>query len=255
MTILSPPEHLLQQLGVTEPDDIDLEAIAWTLGAQVRYRPLDGCEARIVGCGDRAIITVNERSSPRRRRFSLGHEIGHWCHHRGRCLVCRADEIDQGRDNKSLIEKTADRYAANLLMPPYLLRSVLAQQKRLTFQTIADVANRFRVSRISAAIQIIESRFTPALLVCHGLQGRKWFYRSSDVAHHWFPQDQLDHDSFAFDVLFGAKPDCPSPRKIGADAWFDRRGADRYEIHEQTIRTGDGEVLTLLLINEEGMLA
>ena len=74
MTVLSPPERVLQQLGVTEPDDIDLEAIAWTLGAEVRYRQLDGCEARIIGCGDRAIITVNERSSPRRRRFSVGHE-------------------------------------------------------------------------------------------------------------------------------------------------------------------------------------
>lgn len=255
MTVLSPPERVLQQLGVTEPDDIDLEAIAWTLGAEVRYRQLDGCEARIIGCGDRAIITVNERSSPRRRRFSVGHEIGHWSHHRGRCLVCRADEINRGGDNRSLMEKTADRYAANLLIPPYLLRPVLAKLKRLTFQTVTDVANRFSVSRIPAAIQIIEARFGPALLVCHGLQGRKWFCRSMDVASHWFPQEQLDPDSFAFDVLFGKKPDCPSPRKIGADAWFDRRGADQYEIYEQTIRIGGDEVLTLLLINEERMLA
>jgi Zn-dependent peptidase ImmA (M78 family) len=113
---------------------------AWTLGAEVRYRPLDGCEAQIVGCGDRAIIAVNNRGSPRRRRFSLGHEIGHWCHHWGRCLVYRGDEINRGGDNRPLMEKTADRYAANLLVPPYLLRPVLAQQKRLTFQTVSEVA-------------------------------------------------------------------------------------------------------------------
>ena len=60
--------------------------------------------------------------------------------------------------------------------------------------------------------------------------------------------------SFAFDVLFDGKPDCPSPRKVGADAWFDRRGADRYELREQTIRTDDDEVLTLLLIEDDQML-
>ena len=70
MTPLSVPERVLQGLGITDPDDIDLEAIAWTMGAGVRYRPLDGCEARIIGRDDQAIITVNERSSWRRRRFS-----------------------------------------------------------------------------------------------------------------------------------------------------------------------------------------
>jgi hypothetical protein len=60
---VTPAERLLQELGVTEPGEIDLEAIAFHLGAHVRYRTLDGCEARIIGSNDTAIITVNERSS------------------------------------------------------------------------------------------------------------------------------------------------------------------------------------------------
>ena len=47
--LLSPAERLLQELGVTEPDEIDLEAIAYYVNARVRYRRLDGCEARIIG--------------------------------------------------------------------------------------------------------------------------------------------------------------------------------------------------------------
>ena len=254
MIALTAPERLLQDLGVTDPDDIDLEAIAWTMGAEVRYRPLDGCEARILGRDDRAIITVNQRSAPRRRRFSLAHEIGHWTHHRGRCLVCRADDINRGGENRPVMEKTADRYAANLLMPPYILRAALCEHKRFTFQTVKAIADRFNVSRSSAAIQMIEARYAPALLVCHGPQGRKWFCRSTDVPDHWFPQTDLDAASFAFDILFDGKPDCHSPRKVGADAWFDRRGADRYELREQTIRTDDDEVLTLLLIEDDHML-
>ena len=94
---LSPAERLLKDLGVNDPKEIDLEAVAWTLGARVKYRPLDRCEACITGDMERAIITVNSRSPRRRRRFSIGHELGHWQHHRGRILVCRSDDIGRGR--------------------------------------------------------------------------------------------------------------------------------------------------------------
>lgn len=255
MTVLTSAERVLDDLGVTDPDEIDLEAIAFTMGATVRFRPLETCEARIIGNGDRAIITVNTRGSLRRKRFSLAHEIGHWRHHRGRCLVCRAEDIGPGNEARPDLEKTADQFAANLLMPPFLLRPALMEHKRLSFQTVTAVADLFRVSRAAAAIQIVASRHTPAIIVCHGSRGRKWFSRSTDVAGWCFPQEQLDSASFAFDVLFGKKADCPSPRKIGADAWFDFRGADRYELREQTIRTGDDEVLTLLLIDDERMHA
>jgi hypothetical protein len=41
---------------------------------------------------------------------------------------------------------------------------------------------------------------------------------------------------------------------MGAEAWFDRARADRYELLEQTVRTGADEILTLLLFDDEGML-
>ena len=59
---LSPAERILQRFGVERPDEIDLEAIAWQLGAFVKYCPLDGCEAMIVGNGRHAVISVNSRS-------------------------------------------------------------------------------------------------------------------------------------------------------------------------------------------------
>ncbi len=44
------------------------------------------------------------------------------------------------------------------------------------------------------------------------------------------------------------------PRKIGADAWFDRPEAQRFEVHEQTIRTGPDEVVTLVMFSDKAML-
>jgi len=250
--LLSPAERLLQELGITEPKEIDLEAIAHHVGARVKFRPLDGCEARIVGCNGAAIITVNERSPPRRRRFSIAHELGHWCHDRGKHLVCRVEEM-RPRDQLSP-ERIADGYAADLLMPRYLFKPAARVYPKLNFKTVSELASAFDASITATAIRLVEDRHSPALLVCHGKGGRKWFSRGTDVPPRWFPKDTLDAESYAFEVLFGAKPDDPMPRKIGADAWFDRWEAERYELLEQTVRTGDDEILTLVLITDHHML-
>lgn len=52
-------ERVLIGLGVTRPSDIDLEAVAYSLGAVVKFRPMDGCEASSVRNGRRAVIAVN----------------------------------------------------------------------------------------------------------------------------------------------------------------------------------------------------
>jgi hypothetical protein len=247
-------EQVLRELGITHPAEIDVDAIAWSLGARVKYRPLDGCEARITGHGDRAIISVNSRSSPQRRRFSVAHELGHWRYHRGRILVCRADEIGRAGHSYSPVERVADSYAAQLLMPPYLFDPIARSCPKATFQTVSQIANAFDTSVTATAIRLVEGRHFPAVLVCHGLGGRKWFTRSPDVPERWFPQETLDPESFAFGVLFGKQPNDPAPRKIGADAWFDRPEAQRYELHEQTMRTSSTEALTLVLIANPQMM-
>ena len=254
MNDLTAAELVLNELGITHPSEIDLEAIAWTLGVRVRYRPLDGCEARIIGHGDKAIITVNSRSHPRRRRFSIGHELGHWQYHRGRLLTCQAAEIGSAGEGRSPRERSADIYAANLLLPGYLLQPIARTYPRLTFQVVREIADLFDTSITSTAIHLVEGRHFPALLVCHGPQGKKWSTRSPDVPGRWFPRPELDVDGFAFGVLFGGQSDDRAPRKIPAEAWFDRPEAERYEVTEQTFRTGDGEILTLILIADGDML-
>lgn len=254
MKALSHAEKILKQLGITEPRDIDLEAIAWTLGVHVKYQPLDGCEARIIGHNDQAIVTVNSRSSPQRQRFSLAHELGHWNHHRGRILVCRADEIGGGDNKRPPAERIADTYAADILMPRYIFQPVAQRYAKFTFQTVREIAGIFDASLTATAIRLVEGDHSPAILVCHGQKGRKWFCRSPSIPERWFPQEQLDSDSYALDILFNRKAEETIPRKIGADAWFDRNGAAKYEISEQTVRIGDGEILSLLLIDDGRML-
>jgi hypothetical protein len=76
----------------------------------------------------------------------------------------------------------------------------------------------------------------------------------TSVPERWFPQETLDAESSAMDVLYGRKPDNAHPRRIEADAWFDRREAAQYELLEQSVRTGPAEVLCLLSFTDPRML-
>jgi len=125
---------------------------------------------------------------------------------------------------------------------------------KLNFKTVGDLVDIFHTSRPATAIRLVEGGHSPSLLVCHWNAGRKWFIRGPDVPSRWIPRDDLDADSFAFGVLHAEKPDDPMPRKIGADAWFDRWEAQKYEVQEQTIRTATDEVLTLILFTDPEML-
>ena len=114
---MTTPEHLLRELGITSPNEIDVEVIAWHCGLEVQYKELRSCDARIVGAGDRGVLSVDVNRSPERKRFSVAHEIGHWQLHRGQIMMCRADEIDVGKKSNSAHERDADAFAAALLMP------------------------------------------------------------------------------------------------------------------------------------------
>ena len=151
-------------------------------------------------------------------------------------------------------ERVANTFAADLLMPRYLFAPAARAYPKLNFKMVDAIAGTFNTSRTATAIRLVEGDHSPALLVCHGSQGREWFTRAPSVPSRWFPRDELDPESFAFCVLYGGKADDPMPRKIGADAWFDRWEAANHEVHEQTIRTGEDETLTLVLISDPRML-
>lgn len=161
---LRPAENVLQSLGVTSPEEIDVETIAWHLGARVKYRPLKSCEARILGHGDRAVICVDSGKSPERRRFSVCHELGHWHHHRGRCLACRSDEIgNSSRRNALDPERVADSYAADLLLPRYLVAPMAAQVAKWSLARVRELAARFGASVTATAIRLVEMNVIPGM--------------------------------------------------------------------------------------------
>jgi Zn-dependent peptidase ImmA (M78 family) len=246
-------ERILMSLGILDPHDIDLEAIAWSRGALVQYRPLDGCEATIVGSGRKAVITVNSRSSAERRRFSVGHELGHRHHHRGRILYCGGKDLENPADNALNPERHADAFASDLIVPNYLLLPRLRKLRRVTLAAARELSGEFCASLTATLIKTVQSNHFPLVIVCHDKARRRWFRRADIVPGWWYPADQLDRATFAADMLFNGAAEQNWPRKMGADAWFNFRNCDRFEVEEQSFMLPGDEMLTILTVPANGL--
>jgi hypothetical protein len=59
-------------------------------------------------------------------------------------------------------------------------------------------------------------------------QGTRWFVRGPSVPERWWPNKELNADSAAFAVQFGAREEDLGGRKIRAGAWFNDREAESF---------------------------
>ena len=97
--------------------------------------PLDG-EQTISGLllpsrGEIWVNAAEARQWPPRRRFTIGHELGHWVLHQDEqtSLFCRHGAVDPAEGERGArppldpIEEQANWFAASLLMPAALVRS------------------------------------------------------------------------------------------------------------------------------------
>lgn len=250
---MRPAEQLLTDLGISDPTDIDVRAIADCVGVEVHYRPLAGCEAQIIGFRGRAIVYVDQGARPTRKKFSAGHELGHWYHHRGQSFVCRRDDIGHPIDDKSKnAERVADAYAADLILPPFMLRPILQALNDISFEAVLEIAHRFSTSLTSAAIRIVRMTDQPVILVAHNLFGKKWQWPSANAGRLRVRED-LDPRASAFSAISRNERVGPA-RKEPANYWFDRRHIEQFDVKSQTIQTLEGELLTLVRIPDKRLL-
>lgn len=255
---LTAAEQALMALGITEPGEIDIEVVVRSLGAKVKYRPLKSCEARILGQNGHAIITVDSATKLRRRRFSIGHELGHWHRHRGVCLKCRSADIGRetsdGRRTPPTAELQADAYASDLLLPGYIFCPLAGDIDRLTLASIKSLADLFSTSVTATAIRALGTNRFPALLVCHSQEGMRWFRRPPIVPDRWFPRPDLLPESPTFKMLFNSASENKHPVTVRASCWFDTRAAERFTVTEQAFALPNNRVATLVGLTNPKML-
>ncbi len=245
------PDELLRELRMTRPEHIDVEVVAHRAQASVRYEPLTGCEAYLIGHQDHAIIVANDRSPVERQRFSIAHEIGHWMRDRGTVgFRCDQQKLmpQRRRDNP---EHLANVYAADLLFPQSLFVP-RAKDKPITLNTVRTLAEAFRTSLSATAIRLVQLGSFPAVVLFAGRDEIHWAVRGEDVPSGLRMRSRPGGTTVAYEVLRGAPSTGVS--SVCADGWFEHDDADRYNVCEDTVRVGSSNVLTLLWWKDERQL-
>lgn len=246
------PEELLFDLGIEAPEEIDIEAIAEYCGATVVYEPLAGCAARILGLGDRAIITVDSGSLPARRRFSAAHELGHWMCDRGRIgFSCTEQALVAGWGDANP-ERRANGFAAELLLP----RRMFKERARNSEPSLANcraLGKDFSTSLTATALRLVELGPRVAMAVCTEDGQRRWMRRSEDVPPGIQVRRVPGAATEAGKAARGERCE-EGPWEVAADEWFTHPRADEYKVYEDAAEIVPGVVLTLLWWRDERML-
>lgn len=243
-TTFKAPATLLDELGILEPCGIQIEDVAQYCGATIVYEPIDGCEARILGIGDRAIITVNSNAMRERQRFSAAHELGHWMRDRGKIAFACTDQMlvkEWGDDNP---ERRANRYAADLLLPRKMFE-LQARAMPATLASARNLAKTFETSMTSTAIRLVEVGSYPSMIICSEPSGRKWFARSPLVPSELWPAAKPGAGSIAAKLLAGGSH-TGGPENVDADEWVEHPMSSNYTVMEDSVRVIPGLVLTMI---------
>ncbi len=248
---LTPAEKLLWSYGISDPADIDLDAIAFDMGATVHRRPLGGCEARLVADGSKAVITLNSRSILTRQRFSLGHELGHLALDKGRSgFLCSGKDIGPQNDAARDGEAIANSFASQLLLPSYLFAPAAAG-KPITIDSAEKLAALFKASITATCIKMVRVSPTPSWVVCHIRKGLAWFFKSPSAPDSVFISGELHYDTEAFEMIYGEGEGKTRVKTEGGQLWFSGRDSSRHMVKSQSFRVQEGIVVTLLSLTQQ----
>jgi Zn-dependent peptidase ImmA (M78 family) len=237
-------DKIIKELGISEPSDIDVEAIAQYCGATIVYERLTGCEARIVGNADRAIITVNAEARRGRQRFSAAHELGHWMRDRNQVGFSCTNALFRSQWGTVNPERSANEFAADLLLPQTVFGRY-AYASPVTLQAVRELAWKFDTSLAATAIRLVQHGSFPAMVIYLSQGVRKWFVAGPDVPSTLSPRETPGRNTVAGELLHDGNASV-GPQAVQADGWLTHARAEWYELMEDSVKFRDGSILALL---------
>ncbi len=252
-------QRVIDRLRIRDFNDLQhLEEIAWARGALVNDKDLEGSEARIVITGPRAVITVSTKiSDPRRRRFSIAHELGHFEMHRNRAdfTLCAGTDLDdwESRQAGKSREHEANEFAAAFLLPRQFFEARCQEQPSL--ELIRALADQFAVSLTATARRFVHFSPEPCAIVFSRAGYIRWFHESHEFRELGLFVDvksKLDPATMA-SLFFRGQAVPPRAVPVSATAWLrPGRYHRNFAIREQSCPMPNyNAVLTLLWVDDD----
>lgn len=197
-------------------------------------------------------IFVNPKTRAERRRFTVAHELGHFVLHRSlqSTFNCDKESVYSGIATLKKIEREADDFAGNLLMPGNMLRDRI-EGKRIDFHLAGELAKEFGVSLEAMCIRLIKFTEQRAVLVYwdNGFLKYQWpseSARRTRVRLHKTADPQEPHlGTLAADEAFDQEWDGVD---MPASAWCSSEAADIRLRELKHTYTDGNRILSLLIL-------
>jgi Zn-dependent peptidase ImmA (M78 family) len=262
------PEKLVLEILRHEPElkiPVPIEDLCRQLDI-VDITPLDtdGYEGGLITPADKfqGSILYNRLSPPRRRRFTIAHELAHFllpshipsAHGRFLCKMSDMLALQAGEADKRLrMEVEANRFAAHILMPAPSFRPDVAVGKDPNLNQLIKLADRYDVSKEAASRAYVRYRDEPvAIVIVHNGKVLRVYREQSK-----FPYLSSRHGSpvSAYSLLRRRKHDEGVPSEIDqtdAGVWLDvQRGQRPPQLYEQVLTQRKGYAMIMLSIEPQ----
>ncbi|MDR0820180.1 MAG: ImmA/IrrE family metallo-endopeptidase [Endomicrobium sp.] len=137
-------------------DPLDLEALASHLEIKIeKIKFQNDISGMFFKKNNAYIIQINSLHHPRRQRFTLAHELAHFCLHKH--LNTKFEDIIFFRGGNQSIEETqANNFASDLIMPEEKFKQAVSQGEN----SIEQLSDLFEVSSLAVRVRAKQLGFT-----------------------------------------------------------------------------------------------
>jgi Zn-dependent peptidase ImmA (M78 family) len=186
-----------------------------------------------------------------RRRFAIGHELGHWFLHEdeSQVFICTAENMRQYRGSPMEVE--ANLFASELLMPSFLF-GPLAKNAEPLLDNIRTLTSKFDTSLTATAMKFVDMNQHECILVLSTNGVVAWSKQKGNRSGLRIEKGTALHaESLArYAAESGRKA---GPEVVPAAAWITQNWYDRsIQVTEESwLLEGYNSVITLLVVVDD----
>jgi Zn-dependent peptidase ImmA (M78 family) len=201
---------------------VDLRRAASRLGLEIREVDANGFDGALVRARELPCGTIVLRKSIReagRKNFTIAHELAHFLlpGHDQSEAICTKFDIGNWCEGSKHIEREADDFAAELLMPVSAVRPIM-DSARPSLQLIEKIAKRFGTSFAAAAWRYCDLVREPCAIVW-STAGRIIWSKQSEAFRYRLPPKRPVRKGTLAASIFARIPIPDRPQDVPAGLW------------------------------------
>lgn len=257
------PIGLVTKILKAEPNlkiPIPIEELAYELDiSEIQTLKTEGFEGGLITDENRTdgFILVKRGMNPLRRRYTIGHELGHFLiiHHKpisGTEFLCDREAMKEQnlktQERAQKMEAEANRFASLLLMPPPYLNPIINGKSYANLKTVLEIHDHFEVSKEAAAWAYAE--YNPEMIAVLIVKDGRYLRHYCKKGFPWItinrgdkvPDISLVHKQRQIGSLSDSDP-------TGAEHWIETNyGKPVPKMYEQVLFQSNGYAMIQLKV-------